>query len=162
MVRIALEWQESFSVAPSITTAISEYDVAVRFLGMEPVEYAKLCQGKTAVQRHVDIVDRHGISFQVKANRPSGGPGSEPTITSAKPSNLNCLWNGLFWVLYHMDYSIRECWFFAPGEFSKAFEGQKYVRPARIRQTGHDLTHTEPGAAYRYLHPAVKKRHNLI
>ena len=35
LVDIALEWQESFGVAPSITSAISEYDAAM-LIGMVP------------------------------------------------------------------------------------------------------------------------------
>ena len=39
LVDIALDWQENFGVAPSITSAISEYDAAM-LIGMPESEYS--------------------------------------------------------------------------------------------------------------------------
>ena len=47
LVDIALDWQENFGVAPSITRAISEYDAAM-LIGMPESEYSDYMQDKTA------------------------------------------------------------------------------------------------------------------
>ena len=39
LIKIALQWQERFGVAPSITSAISEYDAAM-LVGMPESEYS--------------------------------------------------------------------------------------------------------------------------
>ena len=70
LVDIALRWQNCFGVAPSITSAVSEYDAAM-LVGMTESEYSQYMQDKTAVSKGADFVFR-GISYQVKANRPSG------------------------------------------------------------------------------------------
>ena len=45
---IALQWQASFGVAPSITSSISEYDAAM-LVGMSEKEYSDYMRDKTAV-----------------------------------------------------------------------------------------------------------------
>ena len=50
LVDVALRWQESFGVAPSITNAISEYDAAL-LVGMTESEYSEYMQDKTAVNK---------------------------------------------------------------------------------------------------------------
>ena len=55
LVDIALEWQESFGVAPSITSAISEYDAAM-LIGMSQNEYSEYMKDKTAVSKGADFV----------------------------------------------------------------------------------------------------------
>ena len=44
---IALQWQASFGVAPSITSSISEYDAAM-LIGMSEKEYSNYMRDKTA------------------------------------------------------------------------------------------------------------------
>lgn len=70
LVDIALQWQASFGIAPSITSSISEYDAAM-LVGMSEKEYSDYMRDKTAVAKGTDFVYRN-IRYQVKANRPSG------------------------------------------------------------------------------------------
>lgn len=70
LVETALQWQKNFGVAPSITSAISEYDAAM-LIGMSESEYSEYMQDKTAVSKGSDFVFKN-IRYQVKANRPSG------------------------------------------------------------------------------------------
>ena len=73
----ALAWQDRYGVAPQITSTLSELDAA-RLVGMSEPEYAEDCATRTAVTKGYDF--RHeGIRYQVKANRPSGRPGSPVT-----------------------------------------------------------------------------------
>lgn len=55
LVDIALQWQESFGVAPSITSTISEYDAAM-LIGMPENEYSEYMKDKTAVNKGSDFV----------------------------------------------------------------------------------------------------------
>ena len=90
LVSIALEWQQRYGVAPHITAAISEYDAAM-LVGFPEREYSRFMQGKTAVAKGSDF-EYGGIRYQVKANRPSGKPGSRVTLVAnaAKPpANTN-------------------------------------------------------------------------
>lgn len=63
-------------------------------------------QGKTVVQRGHDFVF-NGARYQVKANRPSGKPGSTVTLVS-KVKNYD--WDFLVWVHYDRLYEIQEAW----------------------------------------------------
>ena len=78
LVDIALQWQASFGIAPSITSSISEYDAAM-LVGMSEKEYSDYMRDKTAVAKGTDFVYRN-IRYQVKANRPSGKKGSKVTM----------------------------------------------------------------------------------
>ena len=49
LVDIALQWQDRFGVAPSITSAASEYDAAM-LVGMTENEYSEYMKDKTAVR----------------------------------------------------------------------------------------------------------------
>ena len=84
LIDIALQWQESFGVAPSITSALSEYDAAM-LVGMSENEYSEYMKDKTAVSKGADFVFNN-IRYQVKANRPSGKKGSFVTMVP-KASN---------------------------------------------------------------------------
>ncbi len=102
---IALEWQGRFGVAPAITSTLSELDAAL-LIGMTEDEYAHDCAARTAVTKGPDF--RHaGVRYQVKANRPSGKPGSPVTLVS-KATNLD--WDRLIWVLYDVRYRVVEAW----------------------------------------------------
>ena len=48
LVKLALNWQNKFGVAPSITSAISEYDAAM-LVGMTVNQYSKSMINRTAV-----------------------------------------------------------------------------------------------------------------
>lgn len=52
---IALQWQASFGVAPSITSSISEYDAAM-LVGMSEKEYSDYMRDKTAVAKGAQMV----------------------------------------------------------------------------------------------------------
>ena len=84
LAKLALQWQERFGVAPSITSAISEYDAA-KLVGMSEDEYSEYMKDKTAVSKGADFVFQN-IRYQVKANRPSGKKGSFVTMVP-KASN---------------------------------------------------------------------------
>lgn len=86
LVDIALQWQASFGVAPSITSSISEYDAAM-LVGMSEKEYSDYMKDKTAVAKGTDFVYRN-IRYQVKANRPSGKKGSKVTMVPKYPDVL--------------------------------------------------------------------------
>ena len=105
LVNIALEWQDSFGVAPSITSALSEYDAAM-LVGMPENEYSEYMKDKTAVSKGADFVFNN-IRYQVKANRPSGKKGSFVTMV---PKASNYEWDKLIWILYDKNYVIQEAW----------------------------------------------------
>jgi len=73
LVSAALEWQRHFCVAPSITSALTEYDAAM-LVGCPGEQYSEFMQDKTAVSKDMDFMYA-GKRYQVKANRPSGKPG---------------------------------------------------------------------------------------
>lgn len=103
LVATALEWESRFGVAPQITSAIAEYDAA-QLVGHSDESYAADCVGRTAVTRGADFSCR-GIRYQVKANRPSGKPGS-PVTKVGKASNYE--WDRLIWLLYDRFYVLQE------------------------------------------------------
>jgi hypothetical protein len=78
LVAVALEWQRRYGVAPAIATPISELDAA-RLVGMPDENYTQFMQDKTAVAKGLDS-EWSGYRYQVKANRPSGKPGSRVTL----------------------------------------------------------------------------------
>lgn len=65
LIDTALQWQERFGVAPSITSAISEYDAAL-LVGMTENEYSDYMQDKTAVSKGADFTFNK-TRYQVKA-----------------------------------------------------------------------------------------------
>ena len=58
LVDVALQWQASFGIAPSITSSISEYDAAM-LVGMSEKEYSDYMRDKTAVAKGTDFVYRN-------------------------------------------------------------------------------------------------------
>lgn len=133
LVRVALDWQARYSVAPPITSAIAEYDAA-RLIGMTDDEYRKSMAGRTAVARGFDFAWRTK-RYQVKANRPSGMPGSTVTLVG-KVRNYD--WDYLVWVLYDERFVIVEAWGWTPEKYRASFEAITYVRPKHMR-TGDNL-----------------------
>lgn len=105
LVDVALQWQASFGIAPSITSSISEYDAAM-LVGMSEKEYSDYMRDKTAVAKGTDFVYRN-IRCQVKANRPSGKKGSKVTMV---PKASNYEWDRLIWILYDKNYVMQEAW----------------------------------------------------
>jgi hypothetical protein len=129
LVDIALQWQTKFGVAPQITTVISEYDAAM-LVGMPESEYSEYMQDKTAVNKGSDFVYNHQ-RYQVKANRPSGKPGSKVTIV-AKATNY--LWDKLIWILYDKHYVMQEAWEWDVEDYISSFDNKKRLSPDDYRK----------------------------
>ena len=70
LVSTVLEWERRYGVAPSITSAVSEYDAA-RLVGHTPESFSMDCVGRTAVTRGTDFCHA-GLRYQVKACRQAG------------------------------------------------------------------------------------------
>lgn len=129
LVDIALQWQESFGVAPAITSAISEYDAAL-LVGMTESEYSEYMKDKTAVNKGSDFVFNNQ-RYQVKANRPSGKPGSKVTIV-AKAANY--LWDKLIWILYDKQYIMQEAWEWDVDKYKLEFDHKSRISPNDYRK----------------------------
>ena len=134
LAEIALQWQVNFGVAPSITSAISEYDAA-KLVGMSEREYSDYMKDKTAVNKGVDFIYRD-IRYQVKANRPSGKPGSFVTMV---PKASNYDWDRLIWILYDKNYVMQEAWEwqvndYIVNDYILAFNSIKRLSPNHYRK----------------------------
>lgn len=129
LVDTALQWQEWFGVAPSITSAISEYDAAL-LVGMTEKEYSDYMQDKTAVSKGADFIFNK-TRYQVKANRPSGKKGSFVTMV---PKATNYEWDKLIWILYDKNYVMQEAWEWCVKDYQAAFDGVKRLSPNHYRK----------------------------
>ena len=129
LVDTALQWQEWFGVAPSITSAISEYDAAL-LVGMTEKEYSDYMQDKTAVSKGADFIFNK-TRYQVKANRPSGKKGSFVTMV---PKATNYEWDKLIWILYDKNYVMQEAWEWCVKDYQAAFDGIKRLSPNHYRK----------------------------
>ena len=129
LIDIALLWQENFGVAPSITSAISEYDAAM-LIGMPENEYSEYMKDKTAVSKGVDFVFKN-TRYQVKANRPSGKKGSPVTMV---PKASNYERDKLIWILYDKNYVMQEAWEWCVKDYRLAFESIKRLSPNHYRK----------------------------
>ena len=129
LVDTALQWQEKFGVAPSITSAISEYDAAL-LVGMTENEYSDYMQDKTAVSKGADFIFNK-TRYQVKANRPSGKKGSFVTMV---PKATNYEWDKLIWILYDKNYVMQEAWEWCVKDCQAAFDGIKRLSPSHYRK----------------------------
>ena len=129
LVGIALEWQRRFGVAPSITSAISEFD-AVGLVNMTLSEYESQCVPRTAVTRGCDFVYQ-GCRYQIKGSRPSGKPGSKVLLV-ARAGNFD--WHRLIWILYDTAYNMQEAWEWDVQEYRSRFESKKLLLVSGMRQ----------------------------
>jgi hypothetical protein len=129
LVGVALDWESTYGVAPSVTCALSEYDAA-RLVGHSDTTFAADCVGRTAVTRGADFT-HCGIRYQVKANRPSGKPGS-PVTKVGKASNYE--WDRLIWLLYDRHYVLQEAWEWEVAAYQAAFDARTRLAPADMRQ----------------------------
>jgi len=118
LVQLALEWQNRFGVAPSITSTLSEE------------AYSEFMQDKTAVQKGHDFVYK-GVRYQIKSNRPSGKPGSKVTMV---PKASNYDWDILIWVLYNKEYQIQEAWGWPVERYKKELGSIKRLSPKHYRR----------------------------
>ena len=128
LVAVTLESERVFGVAPSITSAVSEYDAAC-LVGHTDESYGKVCVGRTAVTRGCDFILK-GLRYQVKANRPSGKPGSFVTLVS-KASNYE--WDRLIWILYDRYFGIQEAWEWEVDKYRSEFHDRNRLAPADLR-----------------------------
>ena len=128
LVEVALQWEQSFGNAPHITAALSELDAAI-LVGFPLEEYSASMRGVTAVQRGYDFKFK-GARYQVKANRPSGKPGSFVTLV---PKAHNYEWEYLVWILYNSKYEVQEAWLWEVGPYRDAFDAMKRLSPKHYR-----------------------------
>jgi hypothetical protein len=129
LVATALEWETKFGVAPAITSALSEYDAAV-LIGLSPDQYGSGCAGRTAVSRGHDFTFQNR-RYQIKANRPSGKPGS-PVTKVAKTKNYD--WDILVWILYNPAYEMQEAWLWEVEQYKANFDAKDRICPADMRR----------------------------
>ncbi len=133
LVKVVLRWEKRFGNAPAITSAISEYDAAM-ILGMTEAEYSSCMTGMTVVKRGYDFVQA-GNRVQVKANRPSGKPGSKVTWV---PKATNYDWDLLVWIRYDPCYDLVEAWRWDVDSYRASFHEKRRLSPADYR-CGHRL-----------------------
>lgn len=129
LVETALAWEKMYGNAPAITSVLSEFDAAM-MIGLTPEQYSATMQGATTVQRGFDF-RFNGSRYQVKANRPSGKPGSFVTIV---PKASNYDWDYLIWILYNPRYEIEEAWLWNVNDYISAFDQIKRLSPAHYRK----------------------------
>lgn len=128
LVAVVLEWESRYGVAPSATSALSEYDAA-RIVGHTPESLAIDCVGRTAVTRGTDFCYQ-GLRYQIKANRPSGKPGSYVTLV-AKASNYD--WDRLIWLLYDRGFNVQEAWEWRVEDYRAQFHNIGRISPSHMR-----------------------------
>ena len=128
LVKTALQWERAFGVAPSITSAISEFDAAM-LVDFTINKYSESMQGTTAVRKGFDFI-HNDKRYQVKGNRPSGKPGSKVTKVS-KAKNYH--WDYLVWVLYDPLYQIQEAWCWTMSDYADAFDARERLSPDDMR-----------------------------
>ncbi len=129
LVEATLAWERTFGIAPSITSALSEFDAAM-LIGCSAEEYSASMYGATAVQKGHDFTF-NSSRYQVKANRPSGKPGSFVTLV---PKAKNYEWDFLIWLLYNPQYQIQEAWLWEVGAYKAAFGSIKRLSPFHYRK----------------------------
>lgn len=129
LVAVVLEWERRFGVAPSVTSAISELDAAL-LVGHTQESLMRQSSGRTAVTRGADFV-HDGVRYQVKANRPSGKPGSFVTLV-AKAKNYE--WDRLVWILYDREFRMQEAWLWSVDEYRAAFDHVNRLSPDQMRR----------------------------
>ena len=129
LVLTALEWQQRYGVAPSITSAISEYDAAC-LVGVPEESLAEAFGGASAVRKGFDFA-WDGLRYQVKANRPSGRPGS-PVTKCAKASNYH--FDVLLWLLYDPQFVLQEAWRWEVEPYRLVCGPLVHIRPQHMRQ----------------------------
>ena len=136
LVSLALEWEASYGIAPAITSALSEYDAAM-LMGLTDSDFRQAVGGASAVRKGYDF-KWNGIRYQVKANRPSGKPGS--TVTKVGKAN-NYDFDVLIWILYDSTYAIQEAWSLEVECYKSNFHDLLHLRPDHMRKNGCKINH---------------------
>ncbi len=132
LVRLALEWERYFGVAPAITNAVSELDAAL-LVGMGEDAYCAGGRPRTAVTRGNDFAF-NGLRYQVTANRPSGKKGSFVTwVTKKKEKAGQYGWDRIIWILYDRRYVLQEAWEFDADDYKARFANKTRLSPDDMR-----------------------------
>ena len=129
LVEAALAWEWTFGIAPSIISALSEFDAAM-LISCSAEDYSASMCGATAVQKGHDFTF-NSSRYQVKANRPSGKPGSFVTLV---PKAKNYDWDFLIWLLYNPQYEVQEAWLWEVAAYKTAFDSVKRLSPFHYRK----------------------------
>src|SRR4029077_2217849 len=128
LVDASLQWERTFGIAPAITSALSEYDAAC-LVGCSEADFCSGRTGMTAVSKGYDFLF-NGKRYQVKANRPSGKPGSVVTLV-AKATNYE--FDFLLWLLYEHHYRVLEAWQWDAATYESRFDAVKRLSPTLMR-----------------------------
>lgn len=129
LVETSLEWEGFFGVMPRVTSELSEFDAAM-LIGHTPDSYSKEMQGATAVRQGFDFHFQNN-RYQIKANRPSGKPGSKVSLVG-KARNFD--WDRLIWILYDRHFAIQECWQWDVAAYRNGFETLSRLSPLHMRK----------------------------
>jgi len=133
LVETILKWERTFgffSGQSGITAAVSEYDAAM-LIGQTEAEYIASVRGRSSVSRGYDFVFK-GQRIQVRANRPSGLPGSN--VWNAGRKAGTGLWDILIYVLYDENYVIQAAYKFDHDTYHKIFSGKTSLRLEDMRR----------------------------
>ncbi|RJE91385.1 hypothetical protein D3P07_00955 [Paenibacillus sp. 1011MAR3C5] len=128
LVAMALQWQEVFGIAPSVISAVSEFDAA-RLIGCPFDGYVQSVHTNSAVTKGHDFI-YEGIRYQVKACRPSGKKGSKITKV---PKARNYEWDKLIWIMYDECFAMREAWIWDVVDYRNAFGNMTRISPEGMR-----------------------------
>lgn len=133
LVQTALQWEKRFGFFPGqagITAAVSEYDAAM-MLGLTEVNYIASIKGRSSVGRGHDFVFENK-RIQVKANRPSGRPGSD--VWNAGPKAKTKGWDILIYILYDKGYVMQEAYQFDRDAYETMFSNKESLRLEDMRR----------------------------
>lgn len=133
LVQTVLEWEERFGFFPGqagVTAAVSEYDAAM-MLGHNEAEYIASIRGRSSVGRGHDFWFSNK-RIQVKANRPSGRPGS--AVWNAGPKAKIDGWDVLIYILYDKHYVVQEAYRFDRDQYERMFANKESLRLEDMRK----------------------------
>jgi hypothetical protein len=99
-------------------------------VGCPEEDYSRFMQDRTAVSKGADLI-HEGKRYQVKANRPSGKPGS-PVMLVAQARNYD--WDYLIWIHYTTAYEICEAWIWDVDDYKRAFDSVTRLSPDHMRK----------------------------
>jgi len=128
LIQVAVEWERVYGNAPAITGTLAKYDAAM-LVGCSEEEYRRQAALHSVVAPGHDF-EHAGKRYKVKANRPSGRPGSMVTLVN-KPRDLD--WDFFVWVHYCEDFTMREAWLWAVDDFA-CFARKDRLSPEDIRR----------------------------
>ena len=128
LIETTLAWEKAFCNAPSIVSALSEFDAAM-LIGCSIEEYAASMQGATVVRKGYDFKYKSN-RYQVKGRRASGKPGSA-VWRVPKPKNYE--WDYLIFVHYTPEFEIQEAYLWDVETYKAEFDSVSLVTPKLLR-----------------------------